>query len=420
MFFGILLPMSGIKNFVLGFGFSLASMSIAGQFFNTNTQDYKQSLPAQKVQIELFKTAEARTTLLGFQSTQLVDKKTITTSSYDIANLSIPTSISQEGSDDDEILSINIDNIIPIELEDISTEDSNTQILNTDESNNLVAMLPNNKITHEEETSPWIVTKGSNFIDNKNLIEANSLKEDLLPNRISQSANDSEFVSYKVAEKIKQSILFPIPDEILNDENLTPTFIKKKATNTNKEKYTTQEKQTKKASTESNNKGILTNITSWLKDTKKEESTKKAPSYSSAEKRLETQKTKSTEKASQNNKERENSNFVSFYQTLQDTTKEFEKEKITPSELKLSFRPDRAEISGQTLRWIKAFSEKAKEDNTFLQIRIDANAPIELQKKRLNLLYSIFMNNGVDLDKIDTIFSLTEQNTFIIRILTTD
>ena len=91
-----------------------------------------------------------------------------------------------------------------------------------------------------------------------------------------------------------------------------------------------------------------------------------------------------------------------------------------PSELKLSFRPDRAEISGQTLRWIKVFSEKTKDSNTFLQVNIDASAPIELQKRRLNLLYSIFMNNGVDLDKIDTTFSLTEPNTFIIRILTTD
>ena len=61
--------------------------------------------------------------------------------------------------------------------------------------------------------------------------------------------------------------------------------------------------------------------------------------------------------------------------------------------------------------------EKAKEEKTYLQIRLDATAPIELQRKRLNLLYTIFMNNGVDFSKVDTVFSLTEPNAFIIRTL---
>jgi len=109
--------------------------------------------------------------------------------------------------------------------------------------------------------------------------------------------------------------------------------------------------------------------------------------------------------------------LVSFYETIQETKQEQAKNKIIPSELKLSFQPDRAEISGQTLRWLKAFSEKAKEEKTYLQIRLDATAPIELQRKRLNLLYTIFMNNGVDFSKVDTVFSLTEPNAFIIRTL---
>ena len=408
--------MSGIKNFVLGFGISLAGASFAGHFLNSTTLKQEHIFPEQKIQIELFKSAEAKTTLNGFSTTQLVDKKTIQNSTYNVASLSTTPFASEEGSDDDEILSINIENIIPIELEN-SSPNTDTQILNIDENDNLVAMLPTNNITQDENTSPWIITKGSNFIDNKNLIETNNLKEDLLSNKLSSNENDSEFISYKVAEKIKQSILFPIPEEILNDENLTPTFIKKK--NTKKENIVIEKKEPQKDISKSEDKGILTNITSWLKDTKKDEPTKKAPSYSSAENKTKQQSTK-TKQATSDNSIREKENFVNFYQTLQDTTQEFEKDKITPSELKLSFRPDRAEISGQTLRWIKAFSEKAKDSNTFLQVRIDANAPIELQKKRLNLLYSIFMNNGVDLDKIDTIFSLTEQNTFIIRILTTD
>lgn len=56
-----------------------------------------------------------------------------------------------------------------------------------------------------------------------------------------------------------------------------------------------------------------------------------------------------------------------------------------------NFRPDPA--------LAESFSEKAKEEKTYLQIRLDATAPIELQRKRLNLLYTIFMNNGVDFQK---------------------
>ena len=408
--------MSGMKNFVLGFSISLASMSFIGHLLSSTSIDNKQ-FPKQKIQIELFKTAEAKTFSAELNLNSSVSKKSISSSTFQIASTNSNASISPEGIDDDEILSINTDNIIPIEIEEASNSNT-SEILNTDESNNLVAMLPNNNIYTQDDNSPWVITKGSQFIDNKNLIEENNLKKNLISGNFIQTTQDDEFVSYKVAEKIKQSILFPIPDEILNDENLTPTFIKKKNGTAKAQTSTATQKKKEETKPKDENKGILTNITSWLKDDKKEEAkqkTKTMPSYSSNE----TPKEKATEQAT-NNTDREKDSFVTFYQTLQDTTSKLEREKILPSELKLSFRPERAEISGQTLRWIKAFSEKTTDSKTFLQVRIDASAPLELQKKRLNLLYSIFMNNGVDLDKIDTVFSLTEPNTFIIRILTTD
>lgn len=423
---GIYLPMSGIKNFVLGFSISMVSVSLIGHLL-PSAQTTIKTPPQQKIQIELFKTAEAKTSIPNLSLTSSVSKKNISSSSFQIATLHNNTNISTEGIDDDEILSINTDNIIPIEL-DNTNQDTNTQILNTDENDNLVAMLPEPDFANEDISSPWLVTKGSQFIDNKNLIEKNNLKENLISDKFAQTLKDDEFVSYKVAEKIKQSILFPIPDEILNDENLTPTFIKRKSNTTKPQatkKSSLQKENPKPAPNTDNNKSIITNITSWLKDKPKEDATKedkpkatKSPLYSSSE--TTTQTTENNISKPLTKEEKEKDNFVSFYQTLQDTTHEYEKEKIMPSELKLSFRPDRAEISGQTLRWIKVFSEKTKDSNTFLQVNIDASAPIELQKRRLNLLYSIFMNNGVDLDKIDTTFSLTEPNTFIIRILTTD
>jgi hypothetical protein len=89
---------------------------------------------------------------------------------------------------------------------------------------------------------------------------------------------------------------------------------------------------------------------------------------------------------------------------------------IAPSELKLSFQANRAEISGQTLEWIKAFSENVtKYDDVAIEIRIDRAASYELQQKRLKLLYKILANNGVEYQKINIIFTDREPNSFIIR-----
>lgn len=89
---------------------------------------------------------------------------------------------------------------------------------------------------------------------------------------------------------------------------------------------------------------------------------------------------------------------------------------IAPSELKLSFQANRAEISGQTLEWIKAFSENVtKYDDVAIEIRIDRSASYELQQKRLKLLYKILANNGVEYQKINIIFTDREPNSFIIR-----
>ena len=241
-------------------------------------------------------------------------------------------------------------------------------------------------------------------------------------------SENNEETSYKVAEKIKSSLLFPIPSEILNDENLVPTFIKKtKQTSTSAPKQPPLQKAVLPATPTSDNlkivpkapsqtaekdnssKGLLNSISSWFSSdgsAKSEAPVKSTPSYSSQGKTPQPQTRPSS-----------NNEFVNFYKTLQETSAAHKNNAIIPSELKLSFQPERAEISGQTLRWLKAFSEAAQNEDTYLQVRLDASASTELQKKRLNLLYTIFMNNGVDFKKIDTVFSLTEPNAFIIRTL---
>ena len=89
---------------------------------------------------------------------------------------------------------------------------------------------------------------------------------------------------------------------------------------------------------------------------------------------------------------------------------------IMPAELRLSFAPNRAEISGQTLRWIYAFADNARDHNdVYVEVRIDGTSSYALQQKRLNLLSSIFASRGLDYRKINTVFTSREPNSFIIR-----
>ena len=94
--------------------------------------------------------------------------------------------------------------------------------------------------------------------------------------------------------------------------------------------------------------------------------------------------------------------------------------KILPSEIRLSFQPDRAEISGKTLDWLKAFAQKAIEnDDVALEIRIDGSSSYALQQKRLNLLYNILTNLGLGYAKVHTVFTAREPNSFILRAVKT-
>ena len=93
--------------------------------------------------------------------------------------------------------------------------------------------------------------------------------------------------------------------------------------------------------------------------------------------------------------------------------------KIMPTEMRLSFQPNRAEISGQTLRWIQAFAARAANNPEIgIEIRIDGTSAMELQQKRLNLLHNILTNRGVEYSKINTIFTNREPNSFILRTTT--
>ena len=272
----------------------------------------------------------------------------------------------------------------------------------------------------ENQDNPWTTAVVGNSHITKNKMEdfqkqhANEVsalnKEDVAE---AKSANEK-----KVAYKMVKNILIPIPEEIANDKNLTPQL--------------SYSEENKKLSEKLKKSGIIDSDDSEKNDKKvdiapissqtqsetveinKEPSTSSltdsiAAWFSSpASKSNDTQKTESADSAEKS------SQSSAFSRLLGLGVKK--DNNIAPSELKLAFQPNRAEISGQTLEWLKAFSSNAvNNDNVFVEIRIDGSSSFELQQKRLNLLYSILINNGVDYNKINIIFTDREPNSFIIR-----
>ena len=254
-----------------------------------------------------------------------------------------------------------------------------------------------------DSASPWLVAKADGALTNKKIAEEPFYHNDKILEK-PLMANSSSQSGVKLASETVKNLLIPIPEDILNDENLTPQL-----------SYTPKKDASDKASP---NDKLLPLGES---DTTQEIATKE-PS--------------STEKTD-NQKNKLLSSLDALFSTPSSVTKEKEETnsgildklrikkqrssagKIMPTEMRLSFQPNRAEISGQTLRWIQAFAAKAAENNNMsIEIRIDGTGAMDLQQKRLNLLHNILANKGVQYSKINTVFTQREPNSFIIKTIT--
>ena len=192
-----------------------------------------------------------------------------------------------------------------------------------------------------------------------------------------------------------QNILIPIPQDILNDADLTPDL-----TSSPEEREISSNIKTGDAkpllSGKDKETGLFKSISSWFSKEKVADGIEKAQDTLSAA-------------------------GSSVKQTVYSALGKVEDYNpatgsIMPAELRLSFQPNRAEISGQTLKWIYAFADNARDNNdVYIEVRIDGTSSYVLQQKRLNLLSSIFASRGVDWRKINTIFTSREPNSFIIR-----
>lgn len=279
---------------------------------------------------------------------------------------------------------------------------------------------PSDQQSVENTDDPWTTAVVGNSHITKNKMEdfqkqhadeVSALnKEDVAE---AKSANEK-----KVAYKMVKNILIPIPEEIANDQNLTPQLSYSEENKKLSEKLKKSGIIDSDDSDENNNKPEITPISTQAQSESAENN--KEPSTSSltdsiaawfsspASKNNDAPKTETTDSAEKSSQSSAFSRLLGLGAKKDNN--------IAPSELKLAFQPNRAEISGQTLDWLKAFSTNAvNNDDVFVEIRIDGSSSFELQQKRLNLLYSILINNGVDYNKINIIFTDREPNSFIIR-----
>lgn len=253
---------------------------------------------------------------------------------------------------------------------------------------------------------PWLVAKAKNP-QNSLVAESEAYKQDeaeirqALSGRAQNATNDGEPEIQLAAETVK-NLLIPIPDDILKDENLTPQLASSPQNKVIEEKlnvelgedYFKQEAPesipTAEAPQSSNSSGILNSLTSIFSG----------------------KDTKTPEIGTSIENESGTSNMFSSFTRRKSKSGT----KILPTEMRLSFQPNRAEISGQTLRWIRAFANKVNQENTTgLEIRIDGTSAPALQQRRLNLLQNILVGENINYGKVNTVFTSREPNSLIIR-----
>lgn len=102
--------------------------------------------------------------------------------------------------------------------------------------------------------------------------------------------------------------------------------------------------------------------------------------------------------------------------TAQQPAKQPEKQ-IVPTELRLTFKPDSSEMSAQSVKWVKAFGQRAKKDiQNAVEVRM-SNIDPDLQEKRFALIRSTLI--GVGMEEVQIIPVMTDRtpHTIVLRMI---
>lgn len=280
------------------------------------------------------------------------------------------------------------------ELNHIALTDRNISLSNMKQAGDVADIVPEKSTEtkkwktmqeqHPTSLSPWVIAEANGVSKNQKSIKSEVAKAIIdTPNTTTSEV--------KLAANTVQNLLIPIPEAILDEDELVPLL-----------------------SVDPNQKDAETLVTS---DAEKElfKVSEKAPKNEESTQILSSISSIFSKNKPSQKKTKQPDIIKSIKNKL---TKSSATGKILPTEMRLSFQPNRAEISGQTLRWVQAFATNISKNNTsILEIRIDGTNSTALQQKRLNLLYNILNNKGVEEHKINTVFTQREPNSFVIRIV---
>lgn len=295
-------------------------------------------------------------------------------------------------------------------LKNMITEDNNTE---------------STEYKDKKNENPWVVAKGSKFPNNNMLVSVSNSEESKAIEKNLNTTPKTSNGEVKVAEMVR-NILIPIPEDILKEGNVMPQLISSKRNKELQDRIEQNIKDKKseeeKPSQSKQEEKTMTPIDNDSSDSDSDGDNKDKKTIFDSISSIFSPKTPDIGISKSTNEQKfDTASSVYSVKRNNKSKKDNKVTKILPTEIKLSFQPNRAEISGQTLKWIEAFANKTIEDGSVaLEIRIDGTSSFELQQKRLSLLHNILTNKGVEYKKINTVFTTREPNSFIIRTVRTN
>lgn len=255
--------------------------------------------------------------------------------------------------------------------------------------------------------NPWLVARSNGAAKNQ---MAGKDFSHISEEEISKALNAApKKDGVQIASETVKNLIIPLPEKLADNENLTPRLAyPEESEDAKKEKIMSAQEKNKKLLTEIEDDELSMSPEEEVKPKeKKSVLSSLGEMLAGAVKNVKDTKDDSAKEAKTKQQARRNLRRVAAANRAQP---------ISPREIKMSFQANRAEISGQTLRWVQAFAVKAaQEEDTGLEVRVDGTRPTLLQQRRLNLLYNILTNKGVEYSKINVVFTSREPNSFILR-----
>lgn len=265
------------------------------------------------------------------------------------------------------------------------------------------------KKTAETESEAWAVAKGRDHPKNRLILEADTNKSEEEIQQVlrgGKQAAASRSGEIQVAGEMIDNLLIPIPQDILDDENLTPQLTSSEE-NRSIERELDEERGIVREQPEEKTENGIKILDAQGRNVRKKEGgllSSITSIFSGG----------NNEKSPEETAGDDGEGIIDSIARKMGGKKE--SPKILPTEIRLSFQPNRAEISGTTLQWIQAFGKKAAEEASIaLEIRLNGRSDHILQQKRLNLLSNILAGRGVDSNKIRVVYTVREPNSFVMR-----